>query len=60
MLQIGDIVKMPPDTYEDEVYGIVIGFKGTIQGNNYFDVQWFDGMLSNERETNIIKVDTND
>ena len=59
MLQIGDLVKMPEDKYDDEVYGIVVGFKGKIQNDKYFDVQWFDGMLSSEKEINVTKVDTN-
>ena len=60
MLQIGDLVKMPEDKYEDEVYGIVVGLKGKIQGNKYFDIQWFDGMLSSEKEINVTKVNTDD
>jgi hypothetical protein len=50
---------MPEDKYDDEVYGIVVGFKGKIQNDKYFDVQWFDGMLSSEKEINVTKVDTN-
>lgn len=56
MLQIGDLVKMPLDKYEDEVYGIVVGLKGKIQNDKYFDIQWFDGMLSSEKEINVTKV----
>ena len=59
MLKIGDLVKMPEDKYEDEVYGIVVGLKGKIQNDKYFDIQWFDDMHTSERETNVTKVDTN-
>jgi uncharacterized protein YwqG len=60
MLQIGDLVKMPEDKYEDEVYGIVVGLKGKIQNDKYFDVQWFDGIHSSEKEINVTKVNTDD
>ena len=59
MLEIGDLVKMPEDKYEDEVYGVVVGFRDEIQGTKYFDIQWFDDMHTSERETNVTKVDTN-
>jgi flagellar basal body P-ring protein FlgI len=51
---------MPEDKYEDEVYGIVVGLKGKIQNDKYFDIQWFDGMLSSEKEINVTKVNTDD
>ena len=60
MLKIGDLVKMPEDKYEDEVYGVVLGLKGKIQNDKYFDIQWFDGMFSSEKEINVTKVNTDD
>jgi len=60
MLKIGDLVKMPPDASNDEVYGIVVGLKGKIQNDKYFDVQWFDGIHSSEKEINVTKVNTDE
>lgn len=43
MLEIGDLVMMPADQYEDAQYGIVTGYDDTL-----VIVEWFDGEKSRE------------
>lgn len=44
-LEIGDLVMMPADQYEDAQYGIVTGYDDVL---NLIIVEWFDGEESRE------------
>jgi hypothetical protein len=58
MFQIGDIVVMPADQIDDEVYGIITGLDGEMYGLKFYKILWFDGQDSSETQNDIIKVDT--
>lgn len=53
MFKVGDIVVMPADQIDDEVYGIITGLDG-----QFYKILWFDGQDSSEAQGDIIKVDT--
>lgn len=42
--EIGDLVMMEADKYEDEVYGYVVGY----DEEGFMCVEWFDGEVSRE------------
>lgn len=55
-LEIGDLVMMPADQYEDAQYGFVTGYDDAL-----VIVEWFDGQITREishvgRHTTIKKV----
>ena len=60
MLEIGDLIKIPPDKQEDEVYGVVIGFDREMYGLKFFKIYWFDGQYSSESVNDVIKVETDE
>ncbi len=60
MFQIGDLVKLPADKMEDEVFGIITEFDREMYFMKFYKVIWFDGQNSSESETDIIKVNTDD
>ena len=43
-IEIGDLVMLPFDKYEDEVYGYVTGY----DEEGFLCVEWFDGEKSRE------------
>lgn len=58
MLEIGDLVMMPADKYQETVYGLIVGrqWSGLIEGY-YYEIDWFDGENSIEYASDIIKVE---
>jgi len=60
MLKIGDLVKMPEDKYENQVYGIIVGFDREMYGLKFFKIYWFDDETSSESVNDIVKVETDE
>jgi len=50
---VGDLVMMPADKIDDEIFGIITGLD-----REFYNVLWFDGQDSSEAQSDIIKVDT--
>ncbi len=58
MFEIGDLVMMPADKIDDEIFGIIIGLDGEMYGLKFYKILWFDGQDSSEAQGDIIKVYT--
>jgi hypothetical protein len=58
MFQIGDLVMMPADKIDDEIYGIITGLDREMYGLKFYKILWFDGQDSSEAQNDIVKVDT--
>ena len=58
MFQIGDLVMMPADKIDDEIYGIIIALDREMYGLKFYKILWFDGQDSSEAQNDIVKVDT--
>ncbi len=59
MLEIGDLVMLPEDKQESEIYGVVTGLDREMYGLKFYTIDWFDGQNSSESVNDVIKVDTN-
>jgi hypothetical protein len=55
---VGDLVMMPADKIDDEIFGIITGLDGEMYGLKFYKVLWFDGQDSSETQNDIVKVDT--
>ena len=53
MLNIGDMVRMGPDKYEDEITGFIISYRTSTDGTIMYRIQWFDGIKSNEHVEHV-------
>lgn len=54
---VGDLVMLPADKIDDEVFGIITEFDREMYGLKFYKILWFDGQDSSEAQSDLIKVD---
>ena len=56
MLNIGDMVRMGPDKFEDEITGFILSYYTSHYGEVMYHIQWFDGFKSNEHIEDVYRI----